>query len=113
MKITPLDIRQKRFEPSFRGFSVREVEAFLELLAGEFEEVVNASVNQTLSRTMLTSLSLLIAIVALLMFGGEKLNPMSFTLLVGVSFGTYSSVFVAAALLVIAARRFGSKYVNA
>ncbi len=78
----------------------------------DFEEVVNASVNQTLSRTMLTSLSLLIAIAALLMFGGEKLNPMSFTLLVGVGFGTYSSVFVASALLVIVARRFGSKYVK-
>ena len=78
----------------------------------EFEEIVNASVNQTLSRTLLTSLSLLVAIVALLMFGGEKLNPMSFCLLVGVGFGTYSSIFVAAALLVIAARRIGLKYVR-
>ena len=78
----------------------------------EFEEVVNASVNQTLSRTILTSFTVLIAITALFMYGGEKLNPMSFTLLVGVAFGTYSSIFVAAALLVIAARRFGSKYVK-
>ena len=79
----------------------------------EFEQIVNASVNQTLSRTMLTSLSILIALVALLMFGGEKLNPMSFCLIVGVGFGTYSSVFVAAALLVIAYRRFGLKFVKA
>jgi preprotein translocase subunit SecF len=79
----------------------------------EFEDIVNASVNQTLSRTMLTSLSLLMALVALLMFGGDKLNPMSFCLLVGVGFGTYSSVFVAAALLVVAYRRFGLKYVKA
>jgi preprotein translocase subunit SecF len=79
----------------------------------EFEEIVNGSVNQTLSRTMLTSLSLLVAIVALLMFGGDKINPMAFCLLVGVGFGTYSSVFVAAALLVIAYRRFGLKYVKA
>ena len=78
----------------------------------EFEDIVNASVNQTLSRTMLTSLSLLMALVALLMFGGDKLNPMSFCLLVGVAFGTYSSVFVAAALLVVAYRRFGLKYVK-
>lgn len=78
----------------------------------EFEQLVNASVNQTLSRTMLTSLSLLIALVALYMFGGDKLNPMSFCLLVGVGFGTYSSVFVAAALLVITYRRFGLKYVK-
>jgi preprotein translocase subunit SecF len=47
------------------------------------------------------------------MFGGDKLNPMSFCLLVGVGFGTYSSVFVAAALLVITYRRFGLKYVKA
>ncbi|MBI1952078.1 MAG: protein translocase subunit SecF [Acidobacteria bacterium] len=79
----------------------------------EFEEVVNASVNQTLSRTMLTSLSLIFAIVAFLMFGGDKLNPMMFCLLVGLCFGTYASVFVAAALLVIAYRRFGLKYVKA
>jgi preprotein translocase subunit SecF len=79
----------------------------------EFEEVVNASVNQTLSRTILTSFTLLIAIAALFLYGGEKLNPMSFTLLVGVAFGTYSSIFVASALLVIAARRFGTKYVKA
>lgn len=44
MKLTPLDIRQKRFEASFRGFSKREVEAFLELLAGEFEEVVKENI---------------------------------------------------------------------
>jgi cell division initiation protein len=45
MKITPLDIRQKRFESSFRGFQRREVEAFLELMAGEFEEVVKENIH--------------------------------------------------------------------
>jgi cell division initiation protein len=44
MKITPLDIRQKRFAAAFRGFSAREVEAFLELVAGEFEEVVKENI---------------------------------------------------------------------
>jgi cell division initiation protein len=44
MKITPLDIHQKRFETAFRGFSTREVEAFLELVAGEFEEVVKENI---------------------------------------------------------------------
>ena len=44
MKITPLDIRQKRFESSFRGFGRREVEAFLELVAAEFEEVVKENI---------------------------------------------------------------------
>lgn len=44
MKITPLDIRQKRFATGFRGYSRREVEAFLELVAGEFEEVVKENI---------------------------------------------------------------------
>jgi cell division initiation protein len=44
MKITPLDIRQKRFESSFRGFARREVEAFLEVVATEFEEVVRENI---------------------------------------------------------------------
>ena len=69
-----------------------------------FERVVNASVNQTLSRTILTVFTVFIAVMALFLYGGEKLNPMSFCLLVGVIFGSYSSVFVAAALLVLAYR---------
>ena len=44
MKMTPLDIRQKRFEQSFRGYAVREVEGFLELVAAEFEEVVKDNI---------------------------------------------------------------------
>lgn len=53
MKITPLDIRQKRFEVALRGFSRREVEAFLELTAGEFEELVkeNIALKDELKRT--------------------------------------------------------------
>lgn len=56
MKITPLDIRQKRFETSMRGFDRREVEAFLELVAGEFEEVVkeNISLKDEQKRLMAT-----------------------------------------------------------
>lgn len=45
MKMTPLDIRQKRFEVLFRGYSKKEVEAFLELAAGEFEEVVRENIS--------------------------------------------------------------------
>ncbi len=54
MKMTPLDIRQKRFELSLRGYARREVEGFLELTAGEFEEVVkeNISLKEELKRTM-------------------------------------------------------------
>jgi cell division initiation protein len=52
MKMTPLDIRQKRFEANLRGYSKKEVEAFLELTAGEFEEVVreNISLKEELKR---------------------------------------------------------------
>jgi preprotein translocase subunit SecF len=78
----------------------------------EFAKLVNASINQTLSRTILTSFTVFIAVTALFLYGGDKLNPMSFCLMVGVVFGTYSSVFVAAALLVIAAQRLGLKYVK-
>lgn len=45
MKMTPLDIRQKRFEAQLRGYSKKEVEAFLELTAGEFEEVVRENIS--------------------------------------------------------------------
>lgn len=45
MKMTPLDIRQKRFEVNLRGYSKKEVEAFLELTAGEFEEVVRENIS--------------------------------------------------------------------
>lgn len=45
MKMTPLDIRQKRFETQLRGYSKKEVEAFLELTAGEFEEVVRENIS--------------------------------------------------------------------
>jgi preprotein translocase subunit SecF len=79
----------------------------------DFVTVVNASVNQTLSRTVLTSFTVFIAITALYLYGGDKLNPLSFCLLVGVVFGTYSSIFVASALLVVAYHRFGAKLVKA
>lgn len=45
MKMTPLDIRQKRFEVSLRGYAKKEVEGFLELVAGEFEDVVRESIS--------------------------------------------------------------------
>ena len=54
MKMTPLDIRQKRFEANLRGYSRKEVEGFLELTAAEFEDVVreNISLKEELKRTM-------------------------------------------------------------
>jgi preprotein translocase subunit SecF len=64
-------------------------------------DVVNRSVNQTLSRTVITAGMTFIAVVALYLFGGEVLRGLAFTLLVGIIFGTYSSVFVASAIAII------------
>lgn len=62
--------------------------------------VVNQSVSQTLSRTTLTSLTTFLVVLTLYVFGGEIINGFSFTLLVGVVVGTYSSIFIAASFLV-------------
>lgn len=64
-------------------------------------DVVNNAVNQTLSRTVITAGSTFIAVVALYLFGGEVLRGLAFTLLVGIIFGTYSSVFVASAIAIL------------
>jgi len=64
------------------------------------EEIINTSINQTLSRTVLTSLTTLLVVLSLFIFGGEVINDFSFVLLVGVLVGTYSSIFIASPLLV-------------
>tara|TARA_B100001146_G_scaffold223085_1_gene236935 strand:- start:498 stop:1388 length:891 start_codon:yes stop_codon:yes gene_type:complete len=61
---------------------------------------VNASINQTLSRTLLTSGTTLMVVVALFFFGGEIIHDFSFALLIGILVGTYSSIFIASAFLV-------------
>lgn len=63
------------------------------------ESLLNLSVNQTLSRTILTSGLTLLAVVCLFLFGGEVLRSFSFALVVGVLIGTYSSVFIASPIL--------------
>ncbi|MBI4010873.1 MAG: protein translocase subunit SecF [Candidatus Rokubacteria bacterium] len=63
-------------------------------------DIVNASINQTLSRTILTSLTVFLVVAVLYAFGGEVLRDFAFALLVGVVTGTYSSVFVAAPIIV-------------
>jgi len=62
-------------------------------------EMVNLSTNQTLSRTLLTSLTVFIVIVVLYFFAGQALRGLSFALIVGVITGTYSSIYVAAPIL--------------
>lgn len=62
-------------------------------------EIINLSITQTLSRTFMTGISTLLAVVSLLFFGGETLSNFSLGMLVGVTFGIYSSVYVAGALM--------------
>jgi preprotein translocase subunit SecF len=62
-------------------------------------DVVNTSVNQTLSRTLMTSLTTLLVLIALFIFGGEIIHAFAFTLIVGVLVGTYSSIYVASTTL--------------
>ncbi len=64
------------------------------------EPLINRSVNQTLSRTVLTSGLTLLTALALLLFGGQVLNGFSFALVFGIIFGTYSSVFIASPILI-------------
>lgn len=64
-------------------------------------EVLNFSVNQTLSRTLMTSVTTLLALIALYIFGGEVIRGFVYALIFGVLIGTYSSVFVASPLLLI------------
>jgi SecD/SecF fusion protein len=61
--------------------------------------MVNRSVNQTLSRTLLTSGTTLIVVAILYFFGGEGVHGFAFALLVGIVVGTYSSIFVASPVL--------------
>ena len=63
-------------------------------------DIINASINQTLSRTLLTSGTTLLVVVALFFFGGEIIHDFSFALLVGIFIGTFSSIFIASVFLV-------------
>jgi preprotein translocase SecF subunit len=66
---------------------------------GTFREVVNQALNQTLSRTIITSGTVFIATAALYLFGGGAINAFAFTFLVGIITGTYSSIYIASALV--------------
>ncbi len=64
-------------------------------------KVINISINQTLSRTIITSMTTLLVVIALFIFGGGVIHDFAFTLMVGVVVGTYSSVFIASPLLIL------------
>lgn len=66
-----------------------------------FKEICNLSINQTLGRTLLTSLTTLITVVMLLVFGGGAINDFALALCIGVVVGTYSSIFVATPVVLL------------
>ncbi len=74
-------------------------ENFRLLRRGSPVEVVNISLNQTLDRTLVTSLTTLLVLVALLIFGGDSLRGFALALTIGIVVGTYSSIYVASNLL--------------
>jgi preprotein translocase subunit SecF len=85
------------------GYSVNDtvvvfdrVRENLRLRRGEdLEKLMNRSINQTLSRTFITSGTTLVVVLSLYIFGGDVINTFAFVLLVGVIVGTYSSIFIA------------------
>ena len=62
-------------------------------------EITNLSINETLSRTIITSLTTLLALISIFIFGGEILKGFSFAMILGVLFGTYSSIYIANPIL--------------
>ncbi|HNP65353.1 MAG TPA: protein translocase subunit SecF [Woeseiaceae bacterium] len=72
-------------------------ENFFALRGRTSEEAMNISINETLARTIITGLTTLLVLVALLVFGGESIAPFSIALIVGIVVGTYSSTYTASA----------------
>lgn len=73
-------------------------ENFIKLRGLAAVEVINKSVNQTLSRTIMTNLTVFLVLLALLMLGGDTLRPFSIAMVVGSIVGTYSTIYVASSL---------------
>jgi preprotein translocase subunit SecF len=73
-------------------------ENFLKMRQGESEEIINTSLTQTLNRTMVTSITTALVLVALLLVGGELIKGFATALLFGVVIGTYSSIYVASSI---------------
>jgi SecD/SecF fusion protein len=63
--------------------------------------LIDASINQTLSRTVLTAATTLLALLALYLFGGDVMRSFAFAMLFGVALGTFSSIYIAAPVLIV------------
>jgi preprotein translocase subunit SecF len=76
-------------------------ENFRKLRRTDSEEIIDISLSETLGRTVVTSLTTLLVLLALALFGGEMINGFAIALIVGVMIGTYSSIYVAASALMV------------
>jgi preprotein translocase subunit SecF len=75
----------------------------------DFSSILDASINQTLSRTVITSGTTLLTVVTLFIFGGEVINDFAFTMIIGVITGTYSSIYMSCSLLLFWKKIFKPK----
>jgi SecD/SecF fusion protein len=73
------------------------------------DEIYNAAINSTFSRTIFTSLTVLLVVIALFVFGGSSIKNFSFALLIGIIFGTYSSIYIATALMRDLSEKYATK----
>ena len=76
-------------------------ENFRKLRGGSAEVIINTSLNETLSRTLMTSFTTILVLIALALLGGEIIHNFSIALLVGIFIGTYSSIYVASPILLV------------
>lgn len=98
------------------GYSINDtvvvfdrVREFAQLFKTEkFEVVANRAINSTLSRTMLTSVTTILVVFVLFLFGGEVLRGFSLSLILGIMIGTYSSIFVATPIVVLLRQKYGA-----
>ena len=95
------------------GYSINDTIVIFSRIRGNMKimsgapiaEIVNTSLNQTLKRTLLTSFSTLLTVGAMFFLGGEALRDFSLALLVGIFFGTYSSIYIASPIMVMLYRK--------
>ena len=91
------------------GYSLNDTVVVLDRIRETFRsmrktvahDILNLSINQTLSRTLMTSFTTLLVVIALFVFGGEVVHGFAFALIVGIFIGTYSSIYVASSTLML------------
>jgi preprotein translocase SecF subunit len=66
-----------------------------------FKDIVNLAINQTLSRTLITSFTAILTVVCIFLFGGSVIHDFAFALIVGMISGTYSTIYIAAPILIL------------